>query len=48
MERHRFPDGSDDLPNTMPKLYLFTKFPHEEIRPKYGILRREKQEEVLK
>ena len=31
-----------DLPETLRKLYLSTKFPHQEIRQKYGILRSEK------
>ena len=30
---------SGELPETMRKLYLSTKFPHQEIRWNYGILR---------
>ena len=32
VERHSFPIVSDELPETMRKLCLSTKFPHQEIR----------------
>ena len=39
VERDSFRKVSDDSPETMRKLCLFTKFPHHEIRWNYGILR---------
>ena len=39
MERHSFRIVSGDSPETMRKLCLSTKFPHQEIRWNYGILR---------
>ena len=41
MERHSFCMVSCELPKTMRKLYLSTKFPHQEIRWNYGIFHSE-------
>ena len=38
-ERHSFPRVSGDSPKTLRKLCLSAKFPHQEIRWNYGILR---------
>ena len=39
VERHIFRIASGDSYKTMPKISLSTKFPHQEIRWNYGILR---------
>ena len=41
MERHSFHMVSCELPKTMRKLCLFTKFPHQEIRWNHGIFHSE-------
>ena len=41
VEMHSFRKVSSDLPKTMRKLCLFTKFSHQKIRWNYGILRSE-------
>ena len=38
-ERYSFRIVSDESPETMRKLFLSTKFPHQVIRLNYGILR---------
>ena len=39
MEMHTYQRVSSDSPETSQKLYIFTKFPHQEIRWNFGILR---------
>ena len=38
LDRHSFRRVSGDSPETVQKLYLSTKFPHQEIRWNYGVL----------
>ena len=47
-ERHSFPRVSGDSPKTLRKLCLSAKFPHQEIRWNYGILRSDRNREVTR